>query len=72
MLLATGGQPVVREGVPELMGVNSRDPGICAAAFEHLPHAGVGHPSLLAEPEWRGLRRVVTTTETQIAAQRVG
>jgi hypothetical protein len=71
VLLTAGGQPVVGEGVPELVRVHRWNPRVYAPPFQHLAHPRVGHTPLLAEPERRRVRGVVTTTETQVTAQRI-
>jgi hypothetical protein len=45
----------MREGVPELVGVDRIEAGVFASALQHLPHARVGHGSLLSDPEAIGV-----------------
>ena len=69
MFLPAGGEPVVGEGVTELVRMDGENAGIGAPPLEHLTQTRVGQAALAPDqpPSCRGL--VVPVSKAEIAAQ---
>jgi hypothetical protein len=71
-LVAAVRQPQVREGVPELVGVQALDAGLPAAPAKDLGDARLGDPAGPAEPQPVQVGVLVVGANSQLAVERLG